>query len=187
MAKPMDEDDNEELQRACEMSLEKTEKSSPDNSSLEPNAKRSKASSESGEAPAGEMTAEKSEAVRQRELRAAAAERRMKAMQKDVNVALVGASSPAATSPVAAVAVQKVEPIAVQPVRSADKEKASAAVGGGSANEGSASATSTAAATRQEPGSRKLTSAEAERLYRIVFGSGASPEVLNQWSRQGFR
>lgn len=207
MAQRMDEDDEDELHRAQEISLACQGKAERTNSnqSAEPNAKRSKASAEAGDTlgktgdTLGEtMTEEKSEAVRQRELRAAAAEKRMQAMQKDAGVPTAKSLTPSSPAIAPMGASRRVEPVVEQSVKSAEKGKAPIAIGVEGPNVGTAR---NAAAAQQGPASgklmsaeakltsagAKLTSAEAERLYRIVFGTGASPDVLKQWSRQGFR
>jgi hypothetical protein len=198
MAIPMDEEEDAELQRAFEMSLapedQREDKKQEDTSPIEPDAKRSKASMETAQ-PLESMEVEKSEAMRQRELRAAAAEKRMRSMQKEVSQpAKTPVLSPAtANSPSAAGSPSNTAKAALVAKSAAPAPKSEpVARSAGNPREAPASslkdisnAPSEGLGKDLEAG--KLTPQEAERLYRIVFGSGASPEVLSQWSRQGFR
>lgn len=198
MAMPMDEEEDAELQRAFEMSLapekQPEEKKQEDMSPIEPDAKRSKASTEIAQ-PLESMEVEKSEAMRQRELRAAAAEKRMRSMQKEVSQpAKTPLLSPAiANSPSAAGSPSNTAKAALvaESVAPAPKSEPVARSAGKPREAPASSLKDISNAPREGLGkdleAGKLTPQEAERLYRIVFGSGASPEVLSQWSRQGFR
>lgn len=169
----MGEPDDEELQKAFRMSLQPA-----------PEAKRSKPRESLG-SPSPSASPVESEEARarrtQRELRAAAAEQRMLASQKD----------PSSPSPVRQQASSSAEVMSRSPISSMSPQAAT------SDSCGSALAGRAAVASHGERGvrgrksigdiSQQLPLRVAEQLFTMVFGTRVPPDVLAQWCHQGFR
>jgi hypothetical protein len=148
-----DRDEEEELQMALRMSLHGSPPAQPD-------PKRSKPPS----LPAGGESPEAAARRKQRDLMAAAAEKRLRSLPSPQPAALVSPSPPT-VAPEAA----KVEPeLAAVPMAMEDVKEAGMAV-------------------EVETEGEELPPDVAEKLWVMVFGIGVSKAVLAQWTNQGIR
>ncbi|CAM0904679.1 unnamed protein product [Alopecurus aequalis] len=155
-----DRDEEEELQMALRMSLH----GSPP---AQPEPKRSKPPSPAGESPEAESRR------KQRELMAAAAEKRLRSI---ASPAAVVSPTPSLPPTVAAEQTSAPEDVKVEPeptvVPMEDVKEAEVAV---------------EVEVEEEKEGDELPPDVAEKLWVMVFGIGVSKAVLAQWSNQGIR